>query len=492
MQAQVTPTPEMGISIRRYRWIQVAYLLTGLVLCYGYFLFTVDDTFISLRYSENLSRGFGPVFNHGERVEGFSNPLWVIILALCDRLFGDLLLPAKLLSAFCYLTCGWILVRRLYQENIDPGPGALFYIASLPLVFWGVSGMETGLYSLLLLLWGMHVTQEKPSTKATLTLAVLLLLSRPEAPLPLLIGFSLLVWRRRLSMLTGTLFIFAGVSLILIRFAYYGEILPNTYYAKHFQMVSRWQITLMGYIRHYYLGVGLVPVLGLLAYGWQYRGKNELGLVSLALWPALFSLLVGGDWMPLWRFMIPSLPISLWLCARLFSAWSRSTGFAGPIVFCLAFALHVSLNVKAANAVQSWDFSPLTMQRIQNSVSGGNINYKRLVDWIKELSPQPVSMAVGELGYFGYYIPIPCVDLHGLVDSFIAKSQQYPNTVIGKMLPIGDPGFPDTELGQYLLKRNPQLLIITVDEVQGLTDPLFHGAYVHLKTVGNFMVFKQN
>ena len=41
-----------------------------------------DDAFISFRYAENLVRGFGLVFNPGERVEGYSNFLWTMWCAL--------------------------------------------------------------------------------------------------------------------------------------------------------------------------------------------------------------------------------------------------------------------------------------------------------------------------------------------------------------------------------------------------------------------------
>jgi arabinofuranosyltransferase len=40
-----------------------------------------DDAYISFRYVERWVEGLGLTFNPGERVEGFSNPLWVGLLA---------------------------------------------------------------------------------------------------------------------------------------------------------------------------------------------------------------------------------------------------------------------------------------------------------------------------------------------------------------------------------------------------------------------------
>ena len=41
-----------------------------------------EDCFISFRYVENFVEGKGLVYNLGERVEGYSNFLWVMVLGL--------------------------------------------------------------------------------------------------------------------------------------------------------------------------------------------------------------------------------------------------------------------------------------------------------------------------------------------------------------------------------------------------------------------------
>ena len=40
-----------------------------------------DDAYISYRYAQNLVDGHGLIFNVGERVEGYSNLLWTLIVA---------------------------------------------------------------------------------------------------------------------------------------------------------------------------------------------------------------------------------------------------------------------------------------------------------------------------------------------------------------------------------------------------------------------------
>src|SRR5439155_12743836 len=47
-----------------------------------------DDAYIDFRVIDNLLHGLGPVFNAGERVEAYTSPLWVAILAAVHGLLG--------------------------------------------------------------------------------------------------------------------------------------------------------------------------------------------------------------------------------------------------------------------------------------------------------------------------------------------------------------------------------------------------------------------
>src|SRR5215471_6240015 len=60
-------------------------LLAALVFLVVYvrlWSYVLDDTYISLRFARHLAQGQGLVYNPGERVEGFSNFLWTVFLAL--------------------------------------------------------------------------------------------------------------------------------------------------------------------------------------------------------------------------------------------------------------------------------------------------------------------------------------------------------------------------------------------------------------------------
>jgi hypothetical protein len=62
-----------------------------------------DDAFVSFRAIDNLVSGRGLVSNVGERVQGFTNPLWTLLVALAYWPSGDIYGSAMVLSLLCCL-----------------------------------------------------------------------------------------------------------------------------------------------------------------------------------------------------------------------------------------------------------------------------------------------------------------------------------------------------------------------------------------------------
>ena len=73
---------------------RMTYFAAGVLLVALYIALTLstsflcDDAFITFRYAQNLAGGHGPVFNQGERVEGYTSYLWMILMAAVIRLGG--------------------------------------------------------------------------------------------------------------------------------------------------------------------------------------------------------------------------------------------------------------------------------------------------------------------------------------------------------------------------------------------------------------------
>ena len=117
------PSPD---GLRRPGPLLVAALLAAFAL-YSYHAWLYgtwinDDAGISFTYARNLAEGHGLVLNPGgERVEGYSNPAWVFLLALAIKLglFDPVLTPKALAAAFTLGTF-WLLARVALRIRNEP------------------------------------------------------------------------------------------------------------------------------------------------------------------------------------------------------------------------------------------------------------------------------------------------------------------------------------------------------------------------------------
>ena len=146
---------------------------------------TVDDSYISLRYARNLLGLDGLVYNPGERVEGFSNPTWVALMALTLP-FSSSLEGSKFIGLLAHAAtvvgCGG-LAAELMQPQKEAAKIALvlgtgFLVVSLPATFWPITGMETTFYSAMLVLTSWRVLVEIRQPERAPLSAILAGLSR--------------------------------------------------------------------------------------------------------------------------------------------------------------------------------------------------------------------------------------------------------------------------------------------------------------------------
>jgi arabinofuranosyltransferase len=85
--------------------------------------YTPDDTFIYLRYADNWAAGRGLVFNPGERVQGYTSPLWTLLIGLASSAGVSSLAFAKMAGAI--VGAGCIAMSHLIAKRFDARAGAL-------------------------------------------------------------------------------------------------------------------------------------------------------------------------------------------------------------------------------------------------------------------------------------------------------------------------------------------------------------------------------
>ena len=118
--------------------------------------YSLDDSWIYATYAKNLATGNGYVFNPGEHVAGATGPLYVFLLALIYFLFQDVVLPAKVMGVACLAASGILLSKTVHrvlpQNRVAPLLAGVLLVASPPLLWGSLSGMEIRVYLLLICL----------------------------------------------------------------------------------------------------------------------------------------------------------------------------------------------------------------------------------------------------------------------------------------------------------------------------------------------------
>ena len=269
--------------------------------------FLCDDAFISFRYVRNLLEGHGLVFNPGEYVEGYSNFLWVLELAAIWGLSG--VAPERaapwLSVAFTAGTIAammWWVARLplLCHRGLVAWMALGFVCASATFAVWtSGGGLETRQFTFFIVLAVMCLSLYRDSRRGLLAASLSLAaaaLTRPEGPLLAALCFGWFViqrmadtgrpnpdWRR-LICLAAPFVVLVGAH-FLWRYTYYGEWLPNTYYAKH---VRPWYESGFRYLWAVALETGLYLLIPLATVAMRNRWRASHD----GIW-ALVLLLVG-------------------------------------------------------------------------------------------------------------------------------------------------------------------------------------------------------
>jgi hypothetical protein len=284
----------------------------------------IDDAAITIAYGLSLFEGSGlRVTPLSAPVEGFSNPLWMLLtglagplhlnpLAFCQWL--GIALGALALVAFA----AWGPAAEGRAPRWDDAVVPLCVAAIPNYQFWVASGMETGLFALLLGLSGAFFLKELRTGTGTITgvMLGLLLLTRPETPL--YVAAAGLLWilvrlsERRapgLQLVKIALWtLLLGGGYVLFRRFYFASWWPNTYYAKRlFDFGARQYFG--GFLQiHSALCISAGGGALLALFGAPALRRRALLSSAFVLCGLAFIWHSTGDWMPEWRFVAPLVP----------------------------------------------------------------------------------------------------------------------------------------------------------------------------------------
>lgn len=421
----------------------------------------IDDAYISFQYARNLVDGHGLVFNPGERVEGYTNFGWVMILAAVHAVGADLELASRVLG----FVCGAGLITWVTAWFVRRGSPWLAALVGLALALdgtiarWSQDGLETLFFATLVAIATTTRVDELDDGRTGVASSLVFAgcaLTRPEGLV--LFGLSWLAgWtmagsmreRVRRAVVEGLCFSVPVGAHVAWRLAYYGMPLPNTFYAKvgaSGAQVERGLAYTAGFwaTDRAPLIVGALVALVATARS-RWRPADAWLLVVVAVWVAYVTA-VGGDWMGPGRFYAPIVAVLLVLVGRRVGARAAHGGaFAGQ-------RLRVLAAVAALVAFLSGFTSHLS-ERANLEVERPLLDSRRTLALFLADSAEPDErLLTGEIGALAWFSGLYTLDLYGLIDPEIARREV-------ETMGEGLPGHEKADL-DYSLSLEPTLIVI--------------------------------
>jgi hypothetical protein len=482
---------ELPADDRLSRWLRrIIYLSPAVPFVAGILVvleFIKDDAYISFRYAHNLVTGQGLVFNHGERVEGFTNFLWVFVVAPFEALGWDLFQVCEVLGTVLGIVCLVVTSRLTASVNGERRAGShlwgAFWLATSPsFVLWAQSGLEQALGALLpiagaLTLW---TAREGPKREKRYLAAGLIMgaacMTRPELHLmAILVGLPLVIDAVRARKVTRADWLYvAGILLVTVpchtfRYLYFGSLVPNTFYAKTSNSALVWHEglrSLQGMLAFNH--TGLLAVFALLAFASKKRRVETVTMAIIAVAFMAYIVMVGVDEMQWHRLYLPALPFLCVLAAlggqNLVEAVLRilKRDAEGSLARTVGYSIGWGAVLVAARANFAFTYKEVNGFNGHGDLAG--TFHPDLGKFLVRHERPGGLVAFQDMGSTPYHAPdIDFLDFVGLVDKTVAHARHdmglhaFMNADDGRKQTLFDSNMRD-----YFFGRKPEWAILTI------------------------------
>jgi hypothetical protein len=398
--------------------------------------FIQDDAFISFRYALHLADGNGLVWNVGERIEGYTNFLWVLVVAAGLKLGADPVAWTQAVGLLLFAGTLWTAFRLAYGLLGDALAALVAVLAlgtNYTVSIYATGGLETQLQAFLCLLTAertsaaMRRAAWTPRELLAISLAMAgALLTRLDSGIVCGVAGCACLWSWRKSgapAIARRALLLAGPAALLVgawlawKLSYYGDILPNTFRVKgSFSSFARG----LWYLHRFATSYLLYPLLLVAAAGAKrFLGEADASLKMLAAMLVLLLLYVagvGGDFME-FRFLVTALVLAAPLGAWLLSVYVTHRGLRLALLALLAYgSLHhaTTFRYDAFYEIESRDM----LQGHLESPNEQWINVGKTLGEAFGRDPA-VRIAVTAAGSIPYYSGLTTIDMLGLSDRFV-------------------------------------------------------------------------
>ncbi|MBU1345223.1 MAG: hypothetical protein KKD66_26735 [Proteobacteria bacterium] len=416
----------------------------------------IDDAFISFRYSENLAFGKGLVYNEGERVEGYTNFLWVILLSIPAKIGIDIVPLSQylsLISALLIIIILFHLPYLLYEKPPNPifNPiSCLFLAANTTFSLWILGGLESHLF-LLFVISSIALYLHNPKSLYLPVLIAIATLTRPEGILVFGVTFLCkLISERKPDGKFLLIFLLLYLPYFIWRYSYYGFLFPNTFYAKVGDNIVTQAYRGLVYAYDFLKNSGSVLLFPAIFFFIGYRRFKMLYLSLMVFVFTAYVIRVGGDVLPQYRFFLPVLPIIYLMVQEglrvILSTRIKVKGFQIRHITIIFVLVLIPIFIKLAFAsTLAYINQPIPDKLPQDG--------KRFAEYLLADSNSGKTIAVNSAGALPYYFKNRAIDMLGLNDVHIAHTK---STV--KIKEVKATGHERHD-GAYVLSKRPDYII---------------------------------
>jgi len=273
-----------------------------------------EDSFIYFRCAQNIADGHGYVFNPGqEPIEACSSIPWLYLLAFCCKLGFNIITASKILGIFfgIFSLLLTVSITRQFCSSLPWSVLPAFLTATnLSFLMWNQMGLETALYTFLVL-WLVRLCIDRKLIFYWPVPAILLLTARPEGFI-LLGGLILPLYfyrdQRNKIIFGAIITLFFAFVLLGLRFWYFQDFVPSPFYLK---IGSDRPFSLIGfhfYFKSYYLYFIFLPMIFFIFKKKLWQAENMILLCFVFILLTWFGC-SGAEERPYFRHMVPVIPL---------------------------------------------------------------------------------------------------------------------------------------------------------------------------------------
>ena len=266
-----------------------------------------DDAYITFRTADNFIHGYGLTWNISERVQTYTNPLWLFLFSACYWLTGEAYYTPIFLAIAVSLAAVAVLVRRVCATLSVPLCLALL-LSSKAFVDFSTSGLENPLTHLLLALFLSRLLLDGPGCdiRYLALWSGLCVFNRMDTILLFAPGIAYATYSRGLQRARTTiLHLLTGFSPLILwevfAVVYYGFPFPNTAYAKLNTGIEPTVLALQG-MRYLWNSLQMDPltlptIIVALYLVVRRRDPRQLAAAAGIIVYIIYVIRVGGDFM---------------------------------------------------------------------------------------------------------------------------------------------------------------------------------------------------